>query len=66
MLFSPFSYQLDSSYLTEIEENKTKFQWVETLKFPFYLGGPLGEVFGGVILKYIWKKNLKNLKEIIE
>ena len=53
-------------YLTEIEENKTKFQWVETLKFPFYLGGPLGEVFGGLILKYIWKKNLKNLKEIIE
>ena len=53
-------------YLTEIEENKTKCQWVETLNFPFYLGGPLGEVFGGVILNYIWKKNLKNLKEIIE
>jgi hypothetical protein len=39
---------------------------VETLKFPFYLGGPVGEVFGGLILKLIWKKNLKNLKEIIE
>ena len=53
-------------YLSEIDDNKTKFQWVETLKFPFYLGGPIGEIFGGVILKYIWKKNLKNLKEIIE
>jgi len=26
----------------------------------------VGEVFGGLILKLIWKKNLKNLKEIIE
>ena len=53
-------------YLKEIDENKTKFKWVETLKFPFYLGGPVGEIFGGLILKLIWKKNLKNLKEIIE
>ena len=53
-------------YLSEIDDNKTKLQWVETLKFPFYLGEPIGEIFGGVILKYIWKKNLKNLKEIIE
>jgi hypothetical protein len=53
-------------YLTSLDESKTKFQWVEILKFPFYLGGPLGEIFGGLILKLIWKKNLKNLKEIIE
>jgi uncharacterized membrane protein len=53
-------------YLTKVDENTTKFKWVETLKFPFYLGGPVGEVFGGLILKLIWKKNLKNLKEIIE
>ena len=53
-------------YLKKIDENKTKFKWVETLKFPFYLGGPVGEIFGGLILKLIWKKNLKNLKEIIE
>jgi hypothetical protein len=53
-------------YLTSLDESKTKFQWVEILKFPFYLGGPLGEIFGGLILKLIRKKNLKNLKEIIE
>ena len=50
-------------YLTSLDESKTKFQWVEILKFPFYLGGPLGEIFGGLILKLIWNKNLKNLKE---
>jgi hypothetical protein len=53
-------------YLSEINENSTKFTWDEELKFPIYLGGPIGEFFGGMILKLIWKKNLKNLKEIIE
>ena len=38
----------------------------EELKFPFYLGGPIGEIFGGIVLKSIWKKNLNNLKKIIE
>jgi len=42
------------------------FTWDEELKFPIYLGGPIGEFFGGMVLKQIWKKNLKNLKEIIE
>ncbi len=50
--------------LEEIDENNTKFNWEETLKFPFYLGGSIGEFFGAPILKLIWKKNLKNLKEI--
>jgi len=53
-------------YLSEINENSTKFTWDEELKFPIYLGGPIGEFFRGMILKQIWKKNLKNLKEIIE
>ena len=50
--------------LEEIDENSTKFNWEETLKFPLYLGGIIGEFFGAPILKLIWKKNLKNLKEI--
>ena len=50
--------------LEEVDENSTKFNWEETLKFPLYLGGIIGEFFGAPILKLIWKKNLKNLKEI--
>ena len=50
--------------LEEIDENNTKFNWEETLKFPIYLGGIIGEFFGAPILKLIWRKNLKNLKEI--
>ena len=50
--------------LEEIDENNTKFNWEETLKFPIYLGGIIGEFFGAPILKLIWRKNLKNLKEL--
>ena len=53
-------------YLTALNESQTEFRWEETLKFPIYLGGVIGEFFGSYVLKYIWKKNLKNLKEIIE
>ena len=53
-------------FLSSVDANSTKFEWVEELKFPIYLGGPIGEIFGGLLLKQIWKKNLENLKNIIE
>ena len=53
-------------YLKALNESQTEFKWKETIKFPIYLGGVIGEFFGSYVLKYIWKKNLKNLKEIIE
>ena len=53
-------------FLSSVDEDSTKFEWVEELKFPIYLGGPIGEFFGGLVLKQIWKKNLENLKNIIE
>ena len=50
----------------KIDDNTTKFKWTETLKFPFYLFGPIGEIVGKPILEYIWKENLNNLKNEIE
>tara|TARA_Y100001970_G_scaffold63287_1_gene81046 strand:+ start:158 stop:592 length:435 start_codon:yes stop_codon:yes gene_type:complete len=50
--------------LEKIDDNKTLFIWEETLKFPIYLGSIVGEFFGAPFLKLIWKRNLKNLKEI--
>ena len=52
--------------LIKLEEEKTKFLWEETLKFPIYLAGPIGEFFGSPILKLIWRNNLKGLKELFE
>ena len=45
--------------LSKNDENSTKFQWIEDLKAPYYLGGPIAEFFGGFVLKLIWKKNLR-------
>ena len=50
----------------KVDNNTTKFKWTETLKFPFYLFGPIGEIVGKHILEYIWKENLNNLKNEIE
>ncbi|MFL2678397.1 MAG: SRPBCC family protein [Candidatus Actinomarina sp.] len=52
--------------LTEISQDQTEFQWEETLKFPIYLAGPIGEFFGSPILKLIWRNNLKGLKELFK
>ena len=50
--------------LTEIDASNTEFQWEETLKFPIYLAGPIGEFFGAPVLRLIWKNNLQGLKEL--
>ena len=53
-------------YLSKNDEYSTKFEWIEDLKAPIYLGGPIAEFFGGLVLNLIWKKNLINLKKILE
>ena len=55
-----------SFLLKSIDVKRTNFSWKETLRFPIILGGVVGEIFGGYILKKIWVKNIKNLKKIIE
>jgi Polyketide cyclase / dehydrase and lipid transport len=46
---------------------RTRFSWDESLTFPWWLGGPLGALVGGrVVLRTIWKRNLAELKRIVE
>ena len=47
--------------LSPISDDRTLFRWAEELSFPWWLGGPLGEPFGSIILKMVWKRNLQNL-----
>jgi len=54
--------------LTPIDlDRRTRFAWSETLHFPWYLGGRIGEIVGGTfVLKQIWKRNLRGLKQLVE
>lgn len=45
----------------------TLFTWTEKLVFPWWLGGPLGALVGGqVVMKAIWRRNLRVLKKLVE
>lgn len=52
--------------LQPVGEGRTEFRWREDLRFPLWLGGPIGERVGAVVLKAIWKRNLTALKRRIE
>jgi uncharacterized protein YndB with AHSA1/START domain len=48
-------------------DRRTRFMWTEDLRFPWYLGGRLGERLGGQwVLRSIWRRNLKALARLVE
>jgi len=44
----------------------TRFEWRERLTFPWWMGGPAGALVGGRVLKLVWRRNLRTLKQRIE
>jgi hypothetical protein len=47
-------------------DRRTRFTWTEELRFPWFLGGRLGELVGGqFVMKQIWKRNLRELQRIV-
>ena len=46
---------------------RTRFTWTEDLRFPWYLGGRLGELVGGrFVMRAIWRRNLEQLRRLVE
>lgn len=47
--------------------DRTRFTWSESLEFPWYLGGRIGEVVAGrLVLGPVWRRNLRRLARIVE
>jgi len=56
----------NGTFTLEPSGSATIFSWVEALKFPWYLAGPLGAAVARPVLRAIWRGNLRRLKHRIE
>ena len=52
--------------LTPVGVGATEFAWEETLRFPWWLGGPLGALAASPVLRLIWRGNLRRLKDRVD
>lgn len=53
--------------LRKLRKGRTRFTWTEKLDFPWWMGGPVGELIGArLVLRRVWTKNLQTLKSLIE
>jgi hypothetical protein len=45
---------------------RTRLVWDERLRFPWWLGGPMGEVVARPVLRRVWRGNLRRFKRLVE
>lgn len=52
--------------IVRVRGGRTRFRWEERLTFPWWLGGAVGGVVSGRVMRRIWKRNLRVLKGVVE
>jgi hypothetical protein len=52
--------------LTPVGTHHTEFTWEEQLQFPLWMGGPVGATVAAPVLRWIWQRNLGDLKRLVE
>ena len=45
---------------------RTRFIWAEKLRFPWWLGGPVGAFFAAPIMWMVWRGNVRRLRDLVE
>jgi carbon monoxide dehydrogenase subunit G len=45
---------------------RTRFTWDERLRFPWWLGGPVGGLVGVPVLSRLWRRSLRELARTVE
>lgn len=52
--------------LRPLPGGRTRVVWRERLRFPWWMGGAVGGVLGGEVLRLVWRGNLRRLKQLVE
>jgi hypothetical protein len=45
---------------------RTRFTWSEELRFPWWMAGPVGALAARPVLRALWRRNLRRLKQLVE
>jgi len=52
--------------LRRARRGRTRFAWEERLRFPWWLGGPVGALAAKPVMTAVWRRSVRNLKARVE